>query len=72
MVGGAVLRFLLCTPASELHLATAILGIVLCVMLWLTQQLLGLVTLLDLELTKALDVLTRTLPEDARRELFRH
>ena len=64
---GAVLVFLLCTPASQIHIATTILGIALCWMIWLTQRLLNLITLLDIELTKAVDALKKALPADALR-----
>lgn len=68
-LGLAVLIYLLCTPVSELQMATSILGVALCGVFWLTQRLLSLITLLDLELTKVVTVLKKTLPEDQRREL---
>ena len=63
-----VLLFLLCTPASQVHLATAIVSLALCGVLWLTQRLLTFITLLDLELTKAIDALKRAVSDDWRRE----
>ena len=65
----AVFLFLLFTPAAEMQLATAVVGIALCAVFWLTQRLLTMVTLLDIELSKVVSVLKRTLPEDQRREL---
>jgi len=59
----AVFVFLLCTPARKIQMATAVIGLALCGMLWLTQRLLTLITILDLELTKAIEALKRALPE---------
>lgn len=61
-VAGAVLLYLLYTPTSQIHVATAVIALALCWLLWLTQRLLNLLTMLDLELTKATDALKRTLP----------
>ena len=69
-IGIAVLVYLLCTPPSELQMATSIIGIALCGVFWLTQRLLTLITLLDLELMKIVRVLQKTLPEEHRRELL--
>lgn len=63
-----VLLFLLCAPASQVHVATAIVSFALCGVLWLTQRLLTFITLLDLELTKAIDALKRAVSDDWRRE----
>ena len=65
----AVFLFLLFTPAAEIQLATAVVGVALCMVFWLTQRLLTMVTLLDIELGKVISVLKRTLPEEQRREL---
>ncbi len=48
----AVFLYLLAMPAGELQMATAIVGIALCAMFWLTQRLLSLVVHLDFELTR--------------------
>ena len=61
-IAGAVLIYLLYTPTSQIHVATTIVAIALCWLLWLTQRLLNLLTMLDLELTKATEALKRTLP----------
>jgi len=70
-VGIAVLLFLLCTPPSQVHFVVAILGIALCGMFWLTQQLLNLITVLDLELTDALNKLERPAPSASRGDEIR-
>ena len=67
----AVLAYLLLAPSSELQMATLILGVALCGVFWLTQRLLTFVTLLDLELTRVLNALKHSLPEDQQKELFR-
>jgi hypothetical protein len=56
-----VFVYVLCLPSSEIHPTTSILGIALCGMFWLTQRLLSLITLLDLELTRAVNALKRSL-----------
>jgi len=61
-IAGAVLIYLLYTPTSQIHLATTIVAIALCWLLWITQRLLTLLTILDLELTKVTEALKRTLP----------
>ena len=48
LLATSVLIFLMCTPASQIHLATAIVGFALCWLVWLTQRLLNLLTMLDL------------------------
>jgi len=65
-----VFLFLLYTPPGEIQLTTSVVGLALCGVFWLTQRLLTLVTLLDLELTKAIEALKRALPEEQRRELL--
>ena len=67
LLAASVLVFLMCTPASQIHLATAIVGIALCWLVWLTQRLLNLLAMLDLELNKAIDTLKRTLPAEFRK-----
>ena len=70
VMAGAVFVFLLVVPQTEIQLATSIIGVALCGVFWLTQRLLSFITLLDLELTRVVNVLKRTLPEDQRRELL--
>lgn len=71
LVAGAVFLYLLFVPADELKMATAVVGMALCGVFWLTQRLLAFISLLDLELTRIMNVLKRTLPEEQRKELFR-
>ena len=66
----AVLAFLLMTPPSEVHMATAVIGVALCGVFWLTQRLLTYITLLDVELTRIMDAVKRSLPEEERGERF--
>ncbi len=66
-----VFVYLLLTPVEEIRMATTVVGVVLCLVFWLTQRLLSFVTLLDFELTRIVNVLKRSLPEAQRRELFR-
>ncbi len=65
-----VLLFLLLTPRGELQLATSVIGVVLCGVFWLTQRLLTFITVLDLELTRMIDIVLRVLPEEQRKELL--
>lgn len=67
----AICVYLLFTPVSEIQMATSVVGLVLCTIFWVTQRLLSFITLLDLELTRIMNVLKRTLPEEQRKELFR-
>ena len=68
LLAASVLIFLMCTPASQIHLATAVVGIALCWLVWLTQRLLSLLAMLDLELNKAIDTIKRVLPTESRHE----
>lgn len=70
VMAGAVFVFLLVVPQTEIQMATSIIGIALCGVFWLTQRLLSFITLLDLELTRVVNILKRTLPEDQRKELL--
>lgn len=71
VVGGVVFLFLLLTPPSQFHLPMLVICMVLCGVFWLTQRLLTLITLLELELLRAMDALKRLLTEEQRHELFR-
>ena len=64
----AVFLYLLFIPSSEIQMATSVIGVALCAVFWLTQRLLSFITLLDLELTRVINVLKRTLPEGQRAE----
>ncbi len=70
LLGIAVFLYLLLTPSTEIQMATSILGIALCGVFWLTQRLLTFITLLDLELTRVVNTLKRSLPEEQRKELL--
>ncbi|PIQ83746.1 MAG: hypothetical protein COV75_05830 [Candidatus Omnitrophica bacterium CG11_big_fil_rev_8_21_14_0_20_63_9] len=62
--------YLLYIPSSEIQMATSVLGLALCGVFWLTQRLLSCITLLDLELTRIVNALKRSLPEDQKKEFF--
>ena len=66
-----VLVYLLLAPTSEMQMATSVVGLSLCGVFWLTQRLLSFITQLDLELTRIVNALKQTLPEEQRKELFR-
>ena len=65
-----VFIYLLCVPSTEKQAATSILGLALCGVFWLTQQLLTFITELDHELTRVVHVISRTLSPDQQKELF--
>ena len=67
----AIFVYLLSVPVSERQAATSIVGIALCGVFWVTQRLLSFITVLDLELTRIVNVLKRTLPPEQQKELFR-
>ena len=67
LLGGVVLIFLLCAPTHEFQTVVAVMGVALCGMFWLTQRLLTVITILDIELTKAIEAVKRALPEEFRR-----
>ena len=67
LLGVVVLVFLLCAPTHEVQMGVAVMGVALCGMFWLTQRLLTVITLLDIELTKAIEAVKRALPEEFRR-----
>lgn len=65
-----VFLYLLLMPSSEIQMATSVLGVALCGVFWLTQQLLSFITSLDLELTRVVNAVKRTLTDAQRKELF--
>ncbi len=69
LIAAAVFCYLLLIPTKEIQMATSVIGIVLCGVFWLTQRLLTFITVLDLELTRVLDVVKRTLSEEQRKQL---
>ena len=64
----AVFIYLLFLPASELQMATSVVGMALCGVFWVTHKLLMFISLLDVELTRVLNTLKRVLPEEQRRD----
>ena len=71
LVAGAVFLYLLFVPAREIQMTTSVIGLALCAIFWLTQRLLSCITLLDVELTRVINVVKRILPEDQQKDLFR-
>lgn len=72
LLAGAVFLYLLCVPSKEIQTATSIIGIALCGVFWLTSRLLTFITSLDLELTRVINVLKHSLPEEERKELLKN
>jgi len=66
----AVFIYLMFIPADELRMATSVIGVALCVVFWLTSRLLTFITSLDLELTRLINALKRSLPEEERQKIF--
>lgn len=66
----ANLLYLILLPAGEVEVTTLIVGVSLCLMFWLTQRLLSVITRLDLELTRLMNALNRSLTPQERKELF--
>ena len=66
-----VLVYLLLAPSGEIQMATSVIGLALCGVFWLTQRLLSFITLLDLELTRIVNALKRSLPPEQQKEFFR-
>jgi hypothetical protein len=70
LLAAAVFIYLVLIPTNEIQMATSVVGITLCGVFWLTQRLLSFITQLDLELTRILNALKQSLPEEQRRQLF--
>jgi hypothetical protein len=70
LMGVGVFVYLLVVPSDEIQMVTSIIGIALCGVFWLTQRLLTFITILDVELTRVVNAVKRSLTEDQRRELF--
>ncbi len=49
-------------------MATAVIGVALCGIFWLTQRLLSYITILDIELNRIAKIIKEQLPEDKRKE----
>ena len=67
----AIFFYVLCLPSSDIHLTTSIFGIALCGMFWVTQRLLSIISLLDFELTRTLNILKQSLSAEQQGEVFR-
>ncbi len=67
----AIFVFLLLSPPSELQLATSVIGVTLCGVFWLTQRLLSCITILDVELSRLVTTVLKSLPEEQRQQIFR-
>lgn len=67
----AVFCYLVLRPASEIQMATTVLGVALCGVFWITQRLLSFIMMLDFELSRMLNVLKRSLTPEQQKELFR-
>lgn len=70
LLAGSVFLYLLFVPSGEIQLTTSIIGMALCGVFWLTQQLLTFIAQLDHELNRVVNVLRRTLPPDQQKELL--
>ena len=67
LIAVAVFFYLLFSPATEIRTTTTVVCVTLCAVFWLTQRLLSLITLLDLELTRVTNALKRAVPEEQHR-----
>ena len=70
VIAVGVFFYLLVVPSNEIQMVTAILGMALCGIFWLTQRLLSFITELDSELTRVVNAVKSTLTEEQRRQLF--
>lgn len=70
VLAASVFIYLLVVPPNEMQMVTSVIGVALCGVFWLTQCLLSFITQLDNELTRVINTLRRTLPEDQQRQLF--
>lgn len=68
VLAGVTFLLILVIPSTEVHATTSLLGIALCGVFWLTHRLLGLISLLDLELTRLSRAVDRSLTSEQRRE----
>ena len=70
VIAVGVFFYLLVVPSNEIQMVTAVLGMALCGIFWLTQKLLSFITELDSELTRVVNAVKSTLTEEQRRQLF--
>ena len=59
----AVLSYLVFSPSEELRTGTAIVGLALCGVFWLTHRLLSFITVLDFELTRLINLVKHLTPD---------
>lgn len=65
-----VFFYLLVVPSNEIQMVTAVIGMALCGIFWLTQKLLSLIAELDSELSRVVVAVKSTLTEEQKRQLF--
>lgn len=70
LIAVAVFMFLLLAPSTEIQATTSVIGVALCGVFFLTQRLLTFITQLDHELTRVINVVSRSLPPDQQKELL--
>ena len=70
LIAAGVFIYLLLTPSTDIQMVTSIVGLALCGVFWLAHRLLSFITRLDLELTRIVNVLKRTLTPEQRKEFF--
>ena len=70
VLAASVFIYLMIVPPNDMQMVTSVIGVALCGVFWLTQCLLSFITQLDHELTRVINTLRRTLPEDQQRQLF--
>ena len=70
VIAVGVFFYLLVVPSNEIQMVTAVIGMALCGIFWLTQKLLSFIAELDSELTRVVNVIKGTLTEEQRRQLL--
>ena len=70
VIAVGVFFYLLIVPSNEIQMVTAVIGMALCGIFWLTQKLLSFIGELDSELTRVVNAVKSTLTEEQRHQLF--
>ena len=70
LIAIGIFAYLVLVPSEQIQTVSSVLGMALCAVFWLTQRLLSFITQLDVELTRVINVVKRTLPEAERKQLF--
>ena len=70
VIAVGVFFYLLVVPSNEIQMVTAVIGMALCGIFWLTQKLLSFIAELDSELTRVVNAVKSTLTDEQRRQLF--